>query len=265
MNNLLLMSTEKVMCIDSDSLNLGYLDVNKGLVMGNLRIYLNIILVLALFTSSSLMVNHSFMWGVEVGDRFDFIIKIGYSPRQMELDQREILLNLKIYMQVTDLIDLSDPVADSSIWYVTNMFMEADIFLSNGTSFSTIDLDVYQLLEGAAAIPIGNWSLLNEIIDTTNEDMGLDYTYTVIDESDYWGYSFEDSFMDSSETWKWSKTDGSLHSVNVVNSSHEKLPYLMALDFTVERTGSSQSFLIYLGLGVSLLVIAVLVVFLRKR
>lgn len=233
--------------------------------MGSFHIYLSIILVLALFSSSSWMTNHGLTWGVEEGNRFDFIIKIGYSPRQMNLDEREILLDLRIYMEVSELVNLSEPVADASIWYLTHMYMNSDIILSNGTSFSTIDWDVYQLLEGATAVPLGNWSLLNEIIDNSNDNAGSNYTYTAIDDSDYWGYFFEDLFLNSSETWKWRKTDGTLHSVNVVNSSHERLPYMMALDFTVERVAQNQSFLIYIGIGGGVIVVAALVVFLRKR
>jgi hypothetical protein len=211
------------------------------------------------------MTNHGLMWGVEEGDRFDFIIKIGYSPRQMDLDQREVLLDLRIYMEINDLLNLTDPVADSSIWYVTNLYMDSDIFLANGTSFSTIDLDVNQILEGAAAVPIGNWSLLNEIIDNTNDNTAANYTYTAIDDSEYWGYFYENPDFSSSETWKWKKTDGTLHSVSVVNSSRERLPYFMALDFTLERAGQSQSLLLYLGIGGGVIVAAVVVVFLRKR
>ena len=139
---------------------------------------------------------------------------------------------------------------------------EVTLKFANGTEFINI---AGQALEGPFVMPIGNWSLMTDLIDaifgnlTSNE-------FTWISDSSYWGYNItHDDVYPTIISFKSSRSDGVLSYMYVgadmgVNGEYE---------FTMQRLGSGLALdsttLLIIGGGAVGLVVVVLVAFKLKR
>ncbi len=223
------------------------------------------VLILILFTNSLQVSANGLEWAVEEGDTFDYILNFGYNPRQMNLNQREFQFQMGVFMNITALLDLSSLGEVSSISRLTYFFQNTRTYLSNGTSLASIDSGVADRLNGRAVIPVGNWTLFSEVLSLQNSYPHTSNMYTEINDDDYWGYIWESSSGDVKETWKWLKSDGTLSSVEMVNSSHEMLPSLIRLDLTLERTSLLPLDLIIIGVSGVLITIIALVIYTKRK
>ncbi len=202
-------------------------------------------------------------WAVEEGEKIDFVLKFGYNPRSMDLNQRT-MSEMGVFMNITRLVNLSLLVQVSSISHLTCFFLNTETFLSNGTSLRRIDSGVADRLSGRAVIPIGNWTLYSELLSIQNTYPQSLNMYTEINDDECWGYTSESSSGDVKETWKWLKTDGTLSSVEMVNSSHERLPSMIALDLSLQRTSAISLDIVLIGIAGVFIVIVALVIYTKK-
>jgi len=130
--------------------------------------------------------------------------------------------NEDVYFNVTGSIgDIPNPLDDW--WNIPDVAVEVKYL--NGTEFSPgypSPIDYILFLTWKTAVPIGNWSLLTELVENVSE---FDYTYTnhsttpsvTVDNWYQWGftYTWSDSF-DYVVHVSYLKTDGSLVSSRIL-------------------------------------------------
>ncbi|TFG99326.1 hypothetical protein E4H12_03125 [Candidatus Thorarchaeota archaeon] len=165
---------------------------------------------------------HSLEWGVDEGDRFDYRLVItGQIGTMGPLDEY-------LYIQVAE-------EGLSVIPYTLGDFVDIpdivrDILWAND---SVITIDYFDTAI-RLAVPIGNWTLLDDLIDAVAIPGGVD-----IDDPDpwFWGFSWE---IDTGDTLlgihtDYLKVDGMIarHTVTVTNSS--TLDVMGTI--SIERTG----------------------------
>ena len=134
--------------------------------------------------TAAVVVNHNLHWNVKVEERFYFT-----------MDYREIR-NVSVYMEITDL-----PVIPQDRDTLQRDFPipACRTCFENGTEFHPSGWLYYW----QAAIPIGNWSFLEDVITSQNTDVDI------IETDDKWGkriYSPNLGVMKIA----WYKSDGSL-------------------------------------------------------
>ena len=88
--------------------------------------------------------------------------------------------------------------------------------------------------------------------------------YEIVEDSTSWGYVYNYPNLNMTSTERWSKTDGALLSVNIVNGISERMNPNESLDVTLERYESS-TFTLVVILGVVGVVIVMTIVVLFKR
>ena len=145
-----------------------------------------LIAIMCVYTcvTAAVVVNHNLHWNVKVEERFYFT-----------MDYREIR-NVSVYIEITDL-----PVIPQDRDTLQRDFPipACRTCFENGTEFHPSGWLYYW----QAAIPIGNWSFLEDIITSQNTDVNI------IETDEKWGKRIYNPNLGSMEI-AWYKSDGSL-------------------------------------------------------
>ncbi|MFW9845539.1 MAG: hypothetical protein ACFFD6_02240 [Candidatus Thorarchaeota archaeon] len=226
-----------------------------------------LLILLTLLISPSLAVAgyQGLEWAVQEGDTIDFQLKLRTAPRQQDYDQRTWTHVLDIYMEITELGNLSLSRPEMNLWGFTTFLLKSRAALQNGTYLS--QLDNFGFYEGhivrdrihnTAAVPIGNWTLANSLV--------VEDDATRIDDETYWGYERGNETLGFFETWKWLKSDGTLSYARVDNGGHEVMTDFIVFDMIIQRSEDIRGpDLVVFGIvGVAIVLVAV-VVFIKLR
>ncbi len=143
-------------------------------------------------------------WGIEIGDRFDFLLVLEVSG----LSQ----LEEPFYLNVTDIDILEDPI--TSFWDIGNVSFGG--YWTNDTSMSTI-ISVFDYAP-RVAVPVGNWNLLSQLAENITTILYTPNSVEVnIDDMYQWGFSYTLNMFgfDLEIDVIFSKKDGFLASLNL--------------------------------------------------
>ncbi len=227
---------------------------------------LAIAVLYALLASSTFTVAiNGLQWGVEVGDRTEYELRIRVVPEGMPPENREWTYILDVYMEIMELGNLSVDYSNSGIWFYTHFVLDSDLFLDNGTNlagFLPSGLGggagaISTWLYNTGAIPIGNWTFTSMLVEGS--------VYTTIDDDQFWGYTVEGDA--SYEEWRWFKTNGTLSYVRFDNATFETMPASQVIDILLqERTVDAELPVILLvGAAGAVVTVLAVVVVLRRR
>lgn len=198
-------------------------------------------------------------WAVEEEDIIDFQLKLRIAPSDLDFESRTWTHILDIGMEITELRDLSLNYSGMSLWGFTNLLLRSRAFLKNGTYLTQLDnFNFYEdfittnVIHNSAAVPVGNWSYANSLVETSGA--------SVIDDNIYWGYERENQSSGYFELWKWKQSDGTLSYVEIKNDRTEVMPEFVVFDMMIQRSEDIASpELIVVGIGtVAIATIAIL-------
>ncbi|MGY5875875.1 MAG: hypothetical protein RTU30_09025 [Candidatus Thorarchaeota archaeon] len=138
--------------------------------------------------------NQGLTWGISIGDRFYFYSEISGDEGLVPEEIQDIYyIEVEVLPTIPDDIGLNSTMPD----------MQFQQFYLNGT----LMYGMYTF--GPRALPIGNWDLQSDLIEST---YGGFYNYSIIDSSNVWGY-FINATLDTIHmelTLEYSKVDGVL-------------------------------------------------------
>ncbi|MFW9959130.1 MAG: hypothetical protein ACFFCT_13750 [Candidatus Odinarchaeota archaeon] len=170
------------------------------------------------------IVNHGLQWGIDLGDQFHYRFSINYP---LHTEDNEVL---DFYLEITDLpeipenISLVPRIAPYMGSYVT-------LYYENGTS---IDDSIATNIPWRA-YPIGNWSLIEEmLLERANTSIA---TYEILDAEREWGvittqeWSLGSGIMTHVERIVFSKSEGVMNSLLFENTmSGEGVTFQMKME-----------------------------------
>ncbi len=221
---------------------------------------LSIILALSiagifLITPVTAATSQGLEWGISVGDQFNFQMSIS------EIDSEDEDVNEGIYMEVESRDTIPNVLTD----WADMPDIDIDLAWTNGTSmgFSALIFLFIGATGGKIAVPIGNFTLLTELLLDTYENL------TVSENSAYWEVVAEYEYLNQTGTVTTSylKEDGFLakYIVSIANQTHT------VADLSVIRDGLPSEIMVLLqdniliiGGGIAVIVILGLVVCKKK-
>ncbi|RDE14884.1 MAG: hypothetical protein C4K48_05500 [Candidatus Thorarchaeota archaeon] len=207
-------------------------------------------------------------WEVNVGDRFFFRLQIGSSPRALGITERTMTEDEIVYIEITSIQEITEssqwvPILDYSL-------CRSQMYLQNGSDLPStgllgdIESGLWNFLH-LWVMPVGNWSMASELVLEKNEGLPLNASYEIVEHAASWGYIFRHPALNLTSTELWSKTDGTLLSLILVNGISERMTINESLDVTLERyTPSAIPEIAIVGVIGAVVVIAV-IVFLKRR
>jgi len=225
-------------------------------------------LVLFLVATNSMADDTLPQWKVEEGDQFLFRMQIGYWPRDVEISERTMTEDEIVYIEIAIL----EEITNTSSWVPTLDYSmcRSQMYLQNRSDLPDSGLFIH-ISSGfwnfphMGAMPVGDWSTASELVLEKNEGLPLNSSYEIIDDETTWGYIYNYPDLNMTSTECWSKMDGSLVSVNLVNGISERMYPNESLDVTLERYEPSDFNILILGGVVMVGVILVAIVLLLKR
>lgn len=240
--------------------------------MNNRRTIILAFAVLYVFLASSTftVAINGLQWGVEVGDRTEYELRIRVVPATMPQEDREWTYILDVYMEIVELGNLSVDYSNSRIWFYTHHVLNSDLLLDNGTYLhsylpGTLGSGVATLLYNTGAVPIGNWTFASMLVERTNESSPEGSVYRVHEDSELWGYTWE--WPGGLEEWRWLKTNGTLSYIRIDNGSYGELPATQVIDILLQERTADAELPVLLLVGTAGAVVTVLAVgvVLRRR
>ncbi len=230
----------------------------------SLKILLEISLVIIILFSQTISVtainDQGFTWGIEVGDRFDYNIKIEYHSSTMNVS-----IDDKMYVIVDELNAIPDHVTQLSDLTIFSLALDSyTTYWENGTIMDDLWFDVLDVANPFSAYPVGNWSLLAQIFEDASPVVITQNT-TMMNCSlvDYPvpGNVHETVFM---------KSSGAPHSVLYIRTWDSGTT--IHLDFSIihtptetgTSTGEIDNILVLLA-GGGVLIIVVVVIIIRRK
>jgi hypothetical protein len=219
-------------------------------------------LVLFLVATNSMADDTLPQWKVEEGDQFLFRMQIGYWPRDVEISERTMTEDEIVYIEIAIL----EEITNTSSWVPTLDYSmcRSQMYLQNGSDLPDSGLFIH-ISSGfwnfphMGAMPVGDWSTASELVLEKNEGLPLNSSYEIIDDETTWGYIYNYPDLNMTSTECWSKMDGSLVSVNLVNGISERMYPNESLDVTLEKYEPSDFSILILGgvVGVGVILMAV--------
>ncbi|MDH4213406.1 MAG: hypothetical protein OEV85_05760 [Candidatus Thorarchaeota archaeon] len=131
----------------------------------SLKILLGLLIVtIILFAQTagvSAINDQGLVWGIEVGNRFDYNIKLEYHSSTMDVS-----IDDKMYVIVDELNTIPDYVTQLSDLTIFSLALESyTTYWENGTIMDDLWFDVLDVANPFSAYPVGNWSLLAQIFE----------------------------------------------------------------------------------------------------
>jgi hypothetical protein len=179
-----------------------------------------------------------------------------------------------VYIEITSL----EEITESSQWVPTLDYRlcRSQMYLQNGSELPItgllghIESGLWNSLH-LWAMPVGNWSIAGELVLAKNEGLALNASYEIIEHEMSWGYVYRHptlnltTTLNLTSTGLWSKTDGALLSLNLVNGISERMTINESLDVTLVRyTPSAIPEIAVVGVIGAAVVIAVIVLLKRR-
>jgi hypothetical protein len=236
--------------------------------MGEIRHIMIISALLLILAINGFADDISPQWKVNEGDKFFFNLQIGVSPRETDLNERTMTEAAIIYIEITSL----EAITQSSSWVPTLDYSlcRSVMHLQNGSILPDDGLFVH-ISSGIwnsahlGAMPVGDWATASDMALAKNEDLSHNDSYEIVEDSTSWGFVYSYPNLNMTSTERWSKTDGSLLSINLINGISERMFPNESLDLTLMRYDSgTTSFVIIIGsAGVAVIIAAVVLA--KKR
>jgi hypothetical protein len=195
------------------------------------------VVILVCASSTVAITNHNLQWGFEVGDQFHY-------RYYGEL----VLGTLDFYIEINSLPTIPDNVTSYNEIILSPM--DFSYYYDDGT-------EMHLAIPWGAA-PIGNWTLVQELVNNS-----ISYELQWINTTDEWGGNFiqENETLVRTTTIKYSKTDGALNLFRVDENP------VVGVKTRVEVTRINDQIELHLpieiGLGIVAMVVIVIVV--RRR
>ncbi|MFW9910354.1 MAG: hypothetical protein ACFFEF_17500 [Candidatus Thorarchaeota archaeon] len=105
--------------------------------------------------------DQGFVWGIEVGNRFDYNIKMDYHSSTTNVSTDD-----KMYVIVNELNTIPDHVTQLSDLTIFSLALDSyTTYWENGTIMDDLWFDVLDVANPFSAYPVGNWSLLAQIFE----------------------------------------------------------------------------------------------------
>jgi len=201
-------------------------------------------LILGSVSSVVAVTDHNLKWGFEVGDQFHY----GYSGDYSYFGDLE-LGAFDFYVEIDSLPTIPNNVT----WYheiILSPSYHYTFYLENGT-------ELFGLLPWGG-LPIGNWSLIQEFVNSTSE-----LRYQWINTIAEWGIIQieDDTTMVRTTTIKFSKTDGVMNLHRVVEDPEVGL----TIAAQITRKGVQSIPYLYVGIGVGIVVLVLIIAVAVKR
>ncbi|MFW9809965.1 MAG: hypothetical protein ACFFE6_11375 [Candidatus Thorarchaeota archaeon] len=231
----------------------------------------SILILLILLVATNVIADDTLpQWQVEEGDRFHFRIQIGYWPRDVELSERTMAEEEIVYIEISELQEITN----TSSWVPTFDYSmcRSQMYLQDGSDLPDSGLFVH-ISSGIwnfphmGAMPIGDWNTASNLVLEKNDGLPNNASYEIVEDSTSWGYIYNYPDLNMTSTERWSKSDGSLLSVNLVNGISERMYPNESLDVNLERydSGSINLVIIIVVTGVGIVIVAVVLFTRRSR
>jgi len=130
-----------------------------------LKIFLGLSIITIILATQTVGVtainDQGLVWGIEVGNRFDYNIKLEYHSSTMDVSTDD-----KLYVIVDELNTIPDHVTQLSDLTIFSLALDSyTTYWENGTIMDDLWFDVLDVANPFSAYPVGNWSLLAQIFE----------------------------------------------------------------------------------------------------
>ena len=196
-------------------------------------------LILGSVSSSAAVTGHNLHWGFEIGDQFHYRYRGNTN-----------LSDKDFYVEVDSLPTIPSNV--SSIYDIDFSSLNYSYYYEDGT-----EMDFYM---SWIAMPIGNWSLIQELLNATAHLPDIQWINTLSE----WGFRSTETYttLERTTTLKFSKGDGIMTLYQLVDES----TVLPNTTMEIRRRDFSSIPYLYIGIGVgAFAVIAIVVVVMKRR
>ncbi|MFW9907125.1 MAG: hypothetical protein ACFFEF_01010 [Candidatus Thorarchaeota archaeon] len=188
-------------------------------------------------------------WGFNVGDKFHYTFTVAGTQISYEQGTKNI------YIEVTSLPPIPDTVTSISNAILSTSYISG--FYENGTP---LGFTPYWIV----MCPIGNWSLLTQLLEESAESATGDVT--IVNNAGQWGYIYVEQFTGATKTTTLyvSKTNGvtEYYKVYMDYTSQADEYFELAVPGSLNLPLDSTTLLI---IGVAAVVLVILVVVAIKR
>ena len=232
--------------------------------VGCLKIVLGLSLVTLILCAHIVNVtainDQGLVWGIEVNDRFDYVVEMEYCSPSMNLS-----LDDRMYVIIDELSTIPEHATELSDLTIFSLTLDSyTTYWENGSIMDDLWFDVMEMPNPFSAYPIGNWSLIAQIF-------GDAAPVVITQEATTMNYSLIDfPVVGNVHETIFIKSNGAPLSViynriwDLTRTIHMNLTMIETPTTTDTNTGDGDSNLILI-LGIGTLVVAIVAIAIIRR
>jgi hypothetical protein len=213
------------------------------------------VLLFTQFTSVSASNNQGLVWGIEVNDRFDYNIQVQFnSPAE------NVTIDDKMYVIVNELNTIPDQVTELADITIFRLAVGSyTTYWENGSIMDSLWLDTISVANPFAVYPLGNWSLLTQIL-------GDAAPVVITQNTTMMNYSLVDyPVMGNVHEMITLKSNGVPHSHLYIRTWDSKTVFMNLTMIQTTTGGADSPFMLILGIGALVTIGVIALVIIRRR